>query len=193
MVRSDARPFAQRLSGAGISFPGRDAPIEVGGMPAKAIPLDPRQLLDLRIARWKGYRKDGPETELCDRVAPLLPDLLLHAEVGEVVQISREYPLPAGRVDFLCQLRDEQYAIVEVKRESPPQHGDWRMSFAIGQLLVYAVGLSVQHDLPIENVHPVLISDGDLTWASAAVGAYGLPIYVCTLGHEYAKVLHGQA
>jgi hypothetical protein len=162
-------------------------------MPTKVMALDPRKLLGLRIARWSGYRRDGPETELCDRVAPLLPDLLLLAGIGEVVEVSREYPLPAGRVDFLCRLRNEHYAIVEVKRESLPQQGDWRMSFAIGQLLVYAVGLSVQHDLPIESIHPVLISDGDLTWASAAIGAYRLPIHVCTLGREYAKVLHGQA
>jgi len=157
------------------------------------IPLTGEDLLHLRLARWKGSRRDFPESELGDHVEKLLPYLIEQAGLGVVLSVSREYPLVVGRVDFVCAMIDGFYALVEVKRERLPVQGDFRISYAIGQLLTYGVAFQMAHGIEADRVHLVLVSDVELPWAKAAIGAYGLPITVFFVGQEYAEVLRAKA
>ena len=133
-----------------------------------------QELLSLRIennnknSKLKGKSKEFYFTNM------LKDDLKnILKEVGyKVVKITKEFKMFKGICDFICELENKEYLIIECKVSSDNKYesNDLRFSFAIGQLLTYRTSLALSYEIPREKIHLMLITDDDSLFTLSVIG-----------------------
>lgn len=153
--------------------------------------LTRQQLLELRMDRWNknNARKENKESLFCDYIESQLKDILGY--VGyKPKKIAREFEVEMGRFDFLVELENHKYIIIEVKHSRDDEisnRDEMYFSFAIGQLFTYKTILNYSFNIPLNDIEMMLITDVDSMLAIATIGQNKLPIKYMVVGYDGVK------
>lgn len=134
-------------------------------MEKNTIPISFKDLLNIRIEKRFDYGKKkgkSKEYQFSNKLNKSLKEIL--NDLGyNVINISKEFRLYNGICDFLCQLNNGEYLIIECKvdYEKKYENCDLRFSYAIGQLLTYRYILSMQYGIEKEKIKLMLATDKD--------------------------------
>ena len=137
------------------------------------------------ISKYKGKSK---EYYFTNKLEKDLENIL--KELGyRVIKITKEFKLLKGICDFLCELENGEYLIIECKVSSDIKYesDDLKFSFAIGQLLTYRNSLLLQYEVPKEKIHLLLITDKDSLFTLSVIGSENLDISYMTYENGEVK------
>lgn len=137
------------------------------------------------ISKYKGKSK---EYYFANKLEKDLENIL--KELGyRVIKITKEFKLLKGICDFLCELENGEYLIIECKVSSDIKYesDDLKFSFAIGQLLTYRNSLLLQYEVPKEKIHLLLITDKDSLFTLSVIGSENLDISYMTYENGEVK------
>lgn len=144
------------------------------------IEMNLKDLLSYRIENNTNNSKQNEKSKefiFSNEISKELKSIL--KELGfKVKNITKEFKLLKGICDFLCELENEEYLIIEckVKSNNKYESDDLRFSFAIGQLLVYRTSLSLLYEIPKNKIKLMLITDKDSLFTLSVIGAENLKI-----------------
>lgn len=81
----------------------------------------------------------------------------------KVKKIAKEFKLTNGICDFVCELENNEYLIIECKTKGNCEYEnyDLKFAYAIGQLLTYKTILCMQYNIDKNKVKLMLATDDD--------------------------------
>lgn len=151
------------------------------------------ELFKFRLHKNKPQKHNGKqsyEKHFNDNLEKSLKQIL--AELGfDVVNIAREFSLIYGRCDFIAELADGRYIIIESKAKnenSTDNTDELRFCYSVGQLQTYRTILSMQYKIPKENIILMMATNYDSLLVHSLLGAENLDIcYLVynTMGVKY--------
>ena len=161
----------------------------MAGRPKKEIDL--KTLLSYRIDNNKNNSKKkgkAKEYDFTSKLSKEFKDILFLLNY-EVKKITKEFKLTKGICDFLCELKNNEYLIIECKTSSDNKYesNDLKFSFSIGQLLSYRTSLLLSYEIPREKIHLMLITDEDSLFTLSVISSEELKIDYVVYKNEEVK------
>ena len=150
----------------------------MAGRPKKEIGL--KELLQYRMENnnpSEKHKGKSLEYNFSNKLNNELEDIL--NELGyKTKKITKEFKLLKGICDFLCELENNEFLIIECKISSNEKYenNDLKFSFAIGQLLSYRTSLSLLYEIPKERIKLMLITDKDSLFTLSVIASEELNI-----------------
>lgn len=126
----------------------------------------------------KHIGKQSIEKAFCDELESVLHKILNKVKY-RVVSIAREFSLIYGRCDFLVELENGEYLVIECKaknQNTTDNTEELRFCYAIGQLQTYRTILNFQYQIPKEKVHLMLATNYDSLLVHSVIGAEKLDV-----------------
>jgi len=147
-------------------------------------------LLSIRIKNNKNAetKKKFKEANMTKKLFLDLYDILTLLNYN-VKTISKEFRLMYGICDFLCELENGEYLIIECKTHcsNTYDNNNLRFSFATGQLLTYRTVLSMQYRIDKEKIKLMLITDEDSLLTLDVINTENLNIDYLVYNEEGVK------
>lgn len=139
------------------------------------------ELFKYRLHKNRPHKHNGKqafEKQFNDELEKVLKKAL--TELGfDVISIAREFNLLYGRCDFVVELQDDKYVIIESKAKnskSTDKTDDLRFCYSVGQLQTYRTIFNIQYKIPKENVYLMLATNYDSLLVHSLLGAENLDI-----------------
>lgn len=107
-------------------------------------------------------KKKASEYEMTNNLYIDLFDILTSLNY-KVKKIAKEFKLINGICDFVCELENNEYLIIECKTKTNKKYenNDLKFSFAVGQLLTYRTILCMQYGIKRDKVKLMLATNTD--------------------------------
>lgn len=139
------------------------------------------ELFKYRLHKNKPHKHNGKqalEKQFNDELEKVLKKALTELDF-DVISIAREFNLLYGRCDFVVELQDDKYVIIESKAKnskSTDKTDDLRFCYSVGQLQTYRTIFNIQYKIPKENVYLMLATNYDSLLVHSLLGAENLDI-----------------
>lgn len=150
----------------------------MAGRPKKVMSL--KELLEYRISNNKNKTNKKGKAKEFDFTKELYGELEnILTELGyKVKKITKEYRLLKGICDFICELENEEYLIIECKvtTDTKYESNDLRFAFAIGQLLTYRTSFSLEYEIPKNKIKLMLATNEDSLFTLSVISSENLNI-----------------
>ena len=151
--------------------------------------MSKKDIISFRIKKHSVIKTDNSTNEsiFSNTLQINLKQILIEAGF-KVLNIAREYTYSQFRFDFLVELENERYLIIEVKYSNDNSSDEQRQAYSLSQLLTYKTVFSIYSDIPRENIDLMLVVNKEFVLPQVVITDNDLPINYLIYGENGVKL-----